>query len=376
MTNDVISLLAELVKIPSACGEEQRIASFIYEWLRRNGLPADLVPVEPHRPNVVVTLGGAQPGPSIMLNGHMDTVPVGRGWKHSPFGAEIEGGRMYGRGTIDMKAGLASILWAVVECHRQGLPKRGQLTLAAVVDEEAIDLGTYTLIQKGYARGVDFAMIPEATDLQIVTAHRGRVVIEVEVHGRATHSYWPEHGVNAIDKTVILLDRLPKFPTPKHPRLGESTLNTLKIEGGQEQVMLVPDRCRIVIDRCLVPGYTSRQALADIVALIRHLQIQADAKLVDRKTPFCEPFEIPDDSPPVQMVMNVASRVLGTKRRIGFHLGPCDSCILVSEAKVPTIEFGPIGGGLNESDEYVEIASVRRTAEVYAELIKSALGKF
>jgi acetylornithine deacetylase/succinyl-diaminopimelate desuccinylase-like protein len=76
------------------------------------------------------------------------------------------------------------------------------------------------------------------------------------------------------------------------------------------------------------------------------------------------------------MAMSVASRVLGTKPRIGFHEGPCDSCILVSEAKVPTIEFGPMGGRLHESDEYAEIASVRRTAEVYEEIIKAALGKF
>ena len=373
MKDDVISLLAELVKIPSVCGEEYQIASFISDWLKRSGLPAELVPVKPNRPNVIATLTGPEPGPRIMLNGHMDTVPAGRGWTHDPFGAEIEDGRMYGRGTIDMKSGLASILWAAAMCKHEGLPKHGQLTVAAVVDEEAIDRGTYSLVQKGMTNGLDFAMIAEATDLQVVTAHRGRAVFDVEVHGRAAHSHWPEHGVNAIDKAANLIDALQKLPNPTHPRLGKNTLNILKIEGGQEQVMLVPDRCRLVIDRCLVPGYSSKQALIDLRTLIQDLEIDAEAKLIDRETPFCEPFEIPSDNPHVQLIMNAAARALGQKPEIAYHEGPCDSCILVSEGKIPTIEFGPTGGKLHEYEEFVEIESVRKTTDVYLEVLKTAL---
>jgi acetylornithine deacetylase/succinyl-diaminopimelate desuccinylase family protein len=372
--DDVISLLAELVKIPSVCGEEHQIASYIHDWLTAKGLPAELVEVERNRPNVIVKLRASEPGPRIMLNGHMDTVPAGRGWRHDPFGSEIEYGRMYGRGTIDMKSGLACILWAVATCKSLGLPRRGELTFAAVVDEEAIDRGTYGLIRNGYATGLDFAMIPEATDLQVVTAHRGRVVFEVQVHGRAAHSHWPGRGVNAIEKAAVLISALPKLPNPKHPRLGECTLNTLKIEGGQEEVMLVPDQCRIIIDRCLVPGYGSKQALADLAALIQNLSMEAEAKLIDRETPFCEAFEIPSNNPNVQLIMNAANRVLGRNPEITYHEGPCDSCILVSEGRIPTIEFGPTGGKLHEPDEYVEIESVRKTTEVYMEILKTALG--
>ena len=149
-------------------------------------------------------------------------------------------------------------------------------------------------------------------------------------------------------------------------------MNTLKVEGGQEKVMLVPDRCRLVIDRCIVPGYSSQQALTDLTALIHELRIEAEAKLIDRETPFCEPFEIPDSDPHVQLVSNAVSRVLGQKPEISFHEGPCDSCIIVSESGVPTIEFGPTGGRLHEAEEYVEIESVRKTAEVYLEILKTA----
>jgi succinyl-diaminopimelate desuccinylase len=372
LEDDVISLLSELVRIPSVCGQEYHIASFIHDWLRRNDLPAELALVKQNRPNVIATLKASKPGPRIMLNGHMDTVEPGNGWVHDPFRAEIENGRMYGRGTVDMKSGLACILWVAAICKREGLPKRGELTITAVVDEEAIDLGICALIRSGLASRLDFAMVAEATDLQIVTGHRGRVVFEVEVHGRAAHSHWPQRGVNAIDMAGVLVNALHKLPSPTHPRLGGCTLNTLKIEGGQEEVMLVPDRCRLVIDRCIVPGYGSQQALTDLTKLIHDLGIDAKARLVDRETPFCEPFQLSDNDPHVRLVSNAVSRVLGREPEISFHEGPCDSCILASEGKIPTIEFGPTGRGLHEAEEYVEIESVRKATEVYLEILKKA----
>jgi acetylornithine deacetylase/succinyl-diaminopimelate desuccinylase family protein len=374
LEDDVVSLLAELVKIPSVCGEEYQIASFISSWLRKKGVPAELAPVKPNRSNVIATFASGESGPRILLNGHMDTVPAGRGWIHDPFGAEIDHGRMYGRGTIDMKSGLACILWAAAMCKREGLPRRGQLTVAAVVDEEAIDRGTYSLVQNGLVNGLDFAMVSEATDLQVVTAHRGRAVFDVEVHGQAAHSHWPKHGTNAIGRAAKLLNALQELPNPTHPRLGECTMNILKIEGGQEEVMLVPDRCRLVIDRCLVPGYSSEQALTDLKTLILDHEIDAEAKMIERETPFCEPFELPSDNPHVQLTMSVASRVLGVKPEISYHEGPCDSCILVSEGKIPAIEFGPTGGKLHECEEYVEIESVMKASEVYMEILRTALG--
>src|SRR5208337_1865916 len=197
---ELISLLQDLVKIPSVCGNEEQIGSFIDTWLRKNELPVQIVTVKPNRFNIVTLLKGSRPGPRIMLNGHVDTVEVGRGWTHDPFGGTVEDGRMYGRGTTDMKAGVACILWAAAKCKQEGLPRKGELTVAAVVDEEAVDLGTCALVQQGFTTGLDFAMVAESTDLKVVNAHRGRTVIEVTVNGRAAHSHWPDHGVNAIEK--------------------------------------------------------------------------------------------------------------------------------------------------------------------------------
>jgi acetylornithine deacetylase/succinyl-diaminopimelate desuccinylase family protein len=372
--NNVVSILSDLVKIPSVCGEEGKLAEFIAGWLEKNGLPAEFLDVKPGRPDVISRIRVERDGPRLMFNGHMDTVAPGLGWSHDPFGAEVEGGRMYGRGTVDMKSGLAAMLAAVADCKAEGLPKRGEIIVAAVVDEEAFDLGSYALVQKGLTEGLEFAMISEATDLNVVNAHRGRTVFDVVVHGKAAHSMWPENGVSAIANAATLINTLPRLGGPTHPRIGGSTVNVLKIEGGQEEVMLVADRCRLVIDRCLVPGHDSNAALDELRRLIGELGLEAEAKFVSRETPFCDPFEIPEHTPAVRTAVEAATKVLGRVPKIGFHEGPCDSCILVNQGKVPTLEFGPSGGRLHESDEFVDLASVQATTEFYKELIKAMLG--
>jgi len=373
LSNDVISLLADLVKIPSVCGEEGRIAEFIAEWLKSNGLPVEILEVKPGRPDVICRLKGEQDGPRVMLNGHMDTVAAGTGWTHDPFGAQIETGKMYGRGTVDMKSGLAAMLWAVSECKAEGLPRKGEVILAAVVDEESYDLGTYALVKNGWTDGLAFAMVSEATDLEVVTAHRGRAVFEVVVHGKAAHSMWPDHGESAIANAATLINALPNLRTPTHPLMGKSTVNVLKVDGGQEEVMLVADRCRIVIDRCLVPGHNSEDALADLKTLIRKLGLNAEARFITRETPFCDPFEIAENNAAVGSVTKVVYKVLGKRPSLGFHPGPCDSCILVNQGRVPTIEFGPSGARLHQPDEFVDIESVKTTTRFYHELIRTLL---
>ena len=373
MSEDVITLLSDLVKIPSVCGEEGKVAEFIAKRLQESGLPSETLEVKPGRPNVLSRVKAEREGPRLMLNGHMDTVAPGSGWVHDPFGAQIEGDRMYGRGTVDMKSGLASMLIALAECKREGLPARGEVILAAVVDEEAFDLGSYALVQKGITNGVDLAMISEASDLNVVTAHRGRTVLQVVVHGKPAHSMWPTHGVSAITGAATLVNALSELSSPTHTRMGRSTVNVLRIDGGQEEVMLVPERCRIVLDRCLVPGHNSNDALEDLKSVIQKVGIDAEASFIDRETPFCDPFELPDDDKYVRMVAGAAAKVLGKAPGLDFHEGPCDSCILVNQGKVPTLEFGPSGGRLHESDEFVDLESVRKATEVYKEIIRTLL---
>ena len=270
-----------------------------------------------------------------------------------------------------MKSGLAAMMSALAECVAEGLPNKGEITLAAVMDEESIDLGSYALVRQGLTDGLDFAMVSEATDLNVVNAHRGRTVLDVIVHGKAAHSMWPNRGESAISNCARLINALPDLPSPTHSRMGRSTVNVLKIEGGQDEVMLVADRCRMVIDRCLVPGHNSQRALEDLKLLVRELGLTADVDFIKRETPFCDPFEIPESHNAVGTVVDVASRVVGSVPKLDFHEGPCDSCILANQGKVPTLEFGPSGGRLHQSDEFVDLESVKKTTSFYKQLIRT-----
>lgn len=373
MVNELVQLLSDLVKIPSVCGDEAEISDFIAKWFKDHGLPVEILPVSSNRSDVITRLIGPQAGPRILLNGHMDTVDPGNGWTRDPFGAEVEDGRMYGRGAFDMKAGLACILWVAVVCKAKGLPRKGELIVTAVVDEEAIARGTYALVEKDITKGVDLAMIPEPTNLNVVTTHCGRAVFEIEVRGKAAHSELPEHGVNAIEETAIFVNALRGLRGPNHPKMGSSRISALRIEGGQEEVMLVPDRCRLVVDQCLVPGHTTASALEDLKRLIAGIGVDASVKVPARETPFCEPFEIPDDNPQVRLVAETAGNILGKTPDLDFHRGPCDSCILFNQGRIPTIEFGPSGSGLHQPDEYVQLESVNETAAVYQQIVSSLL---
>jgi acetylornithine deacetylase len=205
----------------------------------------------------------------------------------------------------------------------------------------------------------------------VVTSHSARVVFKVEVHGRAAYSSHSELGVNAIEKASQFLKALSNLRGPIHPKMGSSTVNTLRIEGVQEEVMFVPDTCRIIIDRCLVPGYSSKAALEDLEQLIKKIGIEADAGFIPRETPFCDPFEISDNNPHVQLVVEAATMALGKVPEIDFHDGPSDSCILVNQGKVPTVNFGPSGGRLHESYEFVDIESVKKTTDAYKTIIRT-----
>jgi len=373
LVNDLVQLLSDLVKIPSVTGAEAEISHFIAEWCESHGLPVEILPVSSNRSDVITRLTSPQADPRILFNGHMDTVEPGNGWTRDPFGAEIEDGRMYGRGTFDMKAGLACILYVTAICKAEGLPRKGELIVTAVVDEESIARGTYALIEKDITKGVDLAMISEPTDLNVVTAHCGRAVFEIEVRGQVAHSELPEAGVNAIEQSAILVNALKGLRGPNHPKIGTTRVSALRIDGGQEEAMLVPDRCRLLVEQCLVPGHTMVSALEDLKRLIAGIGVDASVKVPARVTPFCEPFEIPDDDPQVRFVAETAGDILGGTPDLNFHRGPCDSCILVNQGKIPTIEFGPSGSELHKPDEYVQLESVNRTAAVYKQIVRKLL---
>ncbi len=368
--SDVAELTSRLVEIESinpdivAGGSgEGGVARFVAEWCERGGLETTVSEPAPGRPNVVAVARGSGGGRSLMLNAHMDTVGVAG--MTDPFFARLEGGRLYGRGTYDMKGSLAACMLATAEAVRRGL--RGDVILTAVSDEEFASVGTEAIAASVRA---DAAIVTEPTELQVAVAHRGFVALEVEVHGRAAHGSRPQLGIDAIAKMGRVLvgieeldARLRSNPTNRF--VGSGSVHASLIEGGQE-FSSYPARCLLQAERRTIPGEMAElaeQELREIVA--RAGEGDPDFSASVRAPISREPFEVSEDAEIVEALRRHATSVLGsTPETVGVSFW-ADSALLAA-AGIPTVLFGPIGEGAHAEIEWVDVTSLERCVEIYS----------
>jgi acetylornithine deacetylase len=350
---------------------EEEIAHYIAEVFREFHLEPDVVELDPGRFNVVAVLKGAGEGRSLMFNGHMDTVGV-QGMT-APFSAEIRHGRLYGRGSQDMKGGLAAMLAAakaLVEC---GIGLSGDVIFAAVADEEYASTGTEALV-KSYRP--DAAIVTEPTDLDVCLAHRGFAVFEIVTRGRAAHGSRYQEGVDANLHMGRILAELDKYSrdllhSGKHPLLGPPSLHVPLIKGGTE-LFIYANECKVSVERRTLPGEDPekiRTVLEDILSRAA----AGDGTFHAEISPGLHrnPYEISIDAEIVQFITQIASQVLGKRPAyIGHHWW--EDSALIAEAGTETVIFGPKGAGIHTHEEWVDIQSVvdlagilTRTAYVY-----------
>ncbi|MGH7126011.1 MAG: M20 family metallopeptidase, partial [Stellaceae bacterium] len=292
------ALTAELVRRPSVSGEEGSVAEFIAEFLRDHDLDPALAEVEPGRPNVSAAWG-AEAGPALLLTGHSDTVPVGEGWSRDPFGAEVADGRLYGRGSCDMKAGLAGMMLALLAVKRRIARPTGRVIFAACVDEEEGGKGTQDALRKGLA--ADCAVIGEPTELQPIGAAKGDAYFEVKVRGRSAHAGSPELGANAIYGAAKAIEAVQRHHAElrrrAHPLLGSPSASVGKVSGGFT-VSAVPDSCTFWIDRRLMPGEDGASALSELTRSLHQESVafagtQIEERLAMEKPALLSPLDHP-----------------------------------------------------------------------------------
>jgi acetylornithine deacetylase len=351
-------LLADLVRIDStnpdliegAAGEGE-IARFVARWLEDAGLEVDVEEVAPGRFNAVGIARGSGGGKTLLLNAHTDTVGVAG--MERPFEPEVEEGRMGGRGSYDMKAGLAAIMLAGADAVRAGL--RGDVVVTAVCDEEVASIGTARVAERYRADG---AIVAEPTELRLALAHKGFVGFEIEAKGRAAHGSRPDLGVDAIAHMghvlvgIEALDRRLRAE-PTHALLGSGSLHASVIEGGQEYSSY-PERCLLTGERRTIPGETDAHVEGELRELLGDIDGQIRV-LVAR-----QPFETPADAPIARLV----ARHAGGPEVVGVPFW-ADSALLAA-AGIPTVVFGPAGEGAHAVQEWVDLASAERCAEVYS----------
>jgi acetylornithine deacetylase len=353
---ELTELLSKLVAIdsvnptliPGGAGEAA-IAGFVAEWLERAGLEVSLQVAAPGRSNVIAVARGSGGGRTLLLNAHTDTVGVGG--MEAPYEPRLEDGRLYGRGAYDMKAGLAAAMLAIASVR--GLA--GDVVLAAVVDEEAAAAGTKALLASGCR--ADAAIVPEPTGLDVAIAHKGFVGFEIETAGRAAHGSRPERGIDAIARMGPVLVELLALAEQLggregHALLGPSSLHTSLIEGGQEYSSY-PERCLLTGEWRTLPGQSAAEIEAELCELIARSGIDAELRLLFTG----DAFETAQSEEIVQLVHRHAGTAI-----VGVPYW-ADSALLAA-AGIPTVLFGPCGGGEHEIVEWVELASVERLRDV------------
>ena len=352
--------------VPGAAGEAE-IAAYIARWLENAGLEVHLHESAPKRPNVVAIARGRGGGKTLLLNGHIDTVGAGGMPKaHQP---EIRDGSLYGRGAYDMKGGVAACMLAVARVRQLDL--RGDMIFSAVVDEEFAGKGTMTVAQHYHADG---AIVAEPTHLQLIVAHKGFAWLEVETQGVAAHGSRPDLGVDAIVKMGPVLTGLETLQQtlqsrPAHPRLGHASLHASLIQGGHE-LSTYPDRCLLSIERRTLPGETPASVEAEIQAILdqqSHTDPTFHALL--RTTLSRSPLETPETDAIVHSVIHAASKVLDHLPELSGVAYWTDAATL-GAAGIPSVLFGPSGGGAHAAEEWVELDSVSACAEIYLETAK------
>jgi acetylornithine deacetylase len=371
----LVQTLADLIHInsinPSLSPEgpgEAEAGVYVADALSDLGLQVTTYELAPGRVNVVGVLPGSGNGRSLLFNAHMDTVGV-EGMTIDPFAAEIRDGRMYGRGTQDMKGSLAAMLAAVKALVDSGVTLEGDLIFTAVADEEYLSMGTEALVKEGIT--ADAAIVTEPTDLQLARAHRGMIWYQVETFGRAAHGSRYQDGIDANMRMGRFLARLDKLEQelrrrPGHPLTGPPSLHAPIIHGGRE-MSIYADHCVLNIERRIAPGETEADNTAELQAIIDELSAEdptfrAELSVLVQRAPFV----VAEDAPIVQVVDAALAARLGVRRP---HVGMpfWTDAALLSEAGIDTVLLGPVGGGLHSAVEWVDLASVADLAAVLAE---------
>ena len=365
---DAIGLTRALVAVdsrnpvisPGGVGEGA-VAAVLAEVLADWGFAVELQEVAPGRPNVIARTG-RRGGPVLMFNGHLDVVGTA-GMLHAPFDPVMRDGRIYGRGSADMKAGIAAMCAAAA---RAASETSAELVIAAVIDEEDVSLGARALVAGGIR--ADAAIVTEPTQLAIMPAHRGFVWLEIEVRGRAAHGSRYDLGIDAIRHAGLLLADLDAFEesvlvTRTHPLLGHASLHASLVHGGIG-LSTYPDRCMLSIERRTVPGEDADAVVAEVKDAFARITARRPTFDASVRVIFAQgPSDVAVDAPVVRQLRS-AIVAEGIAPQVAGMSAWTDAAIL-NGAAIPAICFGPGDIRLaHAAEEWVPVAEIEAATAV------------
>jgi acetylornithine deacetylase len=393
----LINTLQQLVRIPSLTGQETEAQEFMESRYHSLGLDvetfcADIEEIKQHptyveipgtyeaRPNVVGTLKGSDPSPSLILNGHVDVVspePLDQ-WTFDPWGGEVKDGRLYGRGTVDMKAGVVANLFALKAILDSGVRPKGSVMLQSVIEEEAGGSGgTLACFMRGYrASGM---LIPEPSGLSVVICHPGVKYFRVRVVGKTAHAALSQTGVNAIGKMNKIYDALVALDAKRaaehhYPLMERQSDRSCNLNIGTYSAGdwastvagMATMECRIGF----IPGEKGDEVMEEVEHTILEVA-KKDAWLKDHLPSVewygwdAEPWVQDHTDPFIQSFLDSSASILGRRPEITGSTGGLDTRFS-PHFNTPSFTFGPVGASHHGPDEFVEIASVKTLTRVIA----------
>jgi succinyl-diaminopimelate desuccinylase len=368
---DILQTASELIRIPSRNppGEERHCAEYIHSRLKEFGLETFLVR-EPFndRPQVVALARGKS-DKTMILNGHIDTVPEGNAedWSVDPFSGTVKDDLLYGRGAVDMKSALAMMMHITDITNTDG-----NILLTFAVGEERAESGTSTLLSyiKKFNLNIKYGLVLEPTSMKVATCQKGAAWFRVRFMGRAAHASTPENGINAIEMATRAVNAINDYRKELKKRGFDSPTCTITMIGGGFKENVVPDRCDIVIDRRMTPGETSASVEQEVTGVIDRLQMDYHLERIGSR----EPAGIDDNSLIAREVVNAVTSATGARPEVMCFSGATDNEHLVSHG-IESLVWGP--GDLRKAhavDECISTQEIKHATLSLALLLKRLLG--
>lgn len=375
------SFLSDLVKINTVGGNEDRVANYLIEKFKDHDVNCKLVPVEKGRNNVLASIGTGN-GPKLAFSGHEDTVAIGdeNKWEFPPLGAKTKNGKMYGRGTTDMKSGLAAAALAVMELADEGYKLNGTLKFMATVAEESSERnhmqGAETFAKEGYVNDVDAVIIGEPTQSHVVYAHKGSITYKITSKGLAAHSSRPEEGYNAISPLIdyyTLQNEYFETLITENKYLGKTVPVVTKMDGGA-QLNSVPDSAELFVKMRTIPEIKNSDIILHLSDMINTINKRDKAKLalviLGDKMPV---MTDPNDSF-IQLLKSSGEKVLKHDVILeGWSAGTDASELIKGNSSMKVSILGPGNATMHKENEYVDLETFDKFIDLYKEIAKRFL---
>ncbi len=381
--DNIVEVGKQLVSIPSVSGDEFAVMQFVKQWLDDRGIGYVETANDPRRPNIIATVGNPSEGPLVVMNGHLDVVPVSdaSSWVTDPFEGVVsdDGERLYGRGASDMKTSVG-VMMTMLELFKDA-PLKGALSAHIVSDEEVgAEFGTKHVlaeIEAGNLPRPDYVFIGEGSEHKVRNAERGGLAVNVHFKGRASHTAAARvTGINALQKAAKGILALEQHIDTFHPAVGYPVLSVNMIEGGVAH-NVVPGEAMVSIDRRLVPGEDMESAVADIRAkldavaaddpdFIYELEIDPDGSYI-------APNITPEDSPLVQAFQKAVRDLTGEEPEYFVQWAGMTDGRFYRQHGMDTVGMGPRGEGAHGANESIKIDDLVKQAQIYALTISELL---